>query len=510
MDARNLRSLQTDPKAFREAILIDSDSGPVRLGSVLDPWQRADFEALDPAWQRVCGNVPGILTQIQRGYLERPRGHSKTSDIAVSVTWALFASKRKLSGVVAAADADQARLIRDAIDKLLRLNPWLGTVLTVGRGRIENKHTGSDLVVLSSDAASSYGLTPDFVICDEITHWQKRDMWDSLLSATAKRRACLLLVIANAGFSESWQWSTREAIRNDPAWYFHRLEGPQASWILPAHLEEQKRLLPSKVYRRLWLNEWSQGAGDALESADIDASVTLQGELHEPERGWAYAAGLDIGLKRDATALIVIGKHCGYVEKVLTHKPTEPLQNRVLADLGMIKPPKSAKAEYRRHEGTGRLKLAAVRVWRPQGGRVELEQIESEIVRLNDRFLLSSVAFDPWQAEYLAQRLEAQRITTEPVNFVPTSLQEMATATLDAFRERQIELYDHPALLADLRALRVAEKSYGYRLESPRQSSGDGTHHGDTATALAIALKACRQIQLPRCTIAERKLVLYP
>lgn len=505
----NLRTLQSDPAAFRRAILIDADGGPVRLGDVLDDWQAADFATLDAAWQRVAGQQ--AEPSVQRAYLERPRGHSKTGDIATSVAWVLFASRRKLSGVVASGDKEQAGLIRDAIDRLLRLNPWLGEVLEVQRDKVINRHTGSELAILSSDAPTSYGLTPDFVICDELTHWAKPDLWHSLLSATAKRKHCLLLVIANAGFMESWQWEVREAIRTDPAWYFHRLDGPQASWIRPEHLAEQQRLLPAKVFRRLWLNEWSAGAGDALDADEIEAAVTLPGALPRPEPGWCYFGALDIGLRRDSTAFVVLGKHVGYLEKI--KKPPVPRSRvlRVLQDLEILPEPSDAQFEYRQHAGTGMLKLAAVRVWKPQSGqRLDLAYVEREIVELHRRFGLAQVAFDVWQAEYLAQRLQRQGIRTEAVPFTASRLQEMTTATLDAFRERRIELYPHADLLSDLRSLRVVEKSYGYRLESPRRGDGDGTAHGDTATALAIALRTARHLRASSALAQQRQLVLYP
>ena len=98
-------------------LLIDCDGEPKRLGDVLDPWQERDFAALDPGWKRVAGQeADGPL----RAYLERPRGHSKTHDLGTMAAWALFASRRKLRGYGAAADEVQARLLRDAIDGLLR------------------------------------------------------------------------------------------------------------------------------------------------------------------------------------------------------------------------------------------------------------------------------------------------------------------------------------------------------------------------------------------------------
>ena len=62
----------------------------------------------------------------QRAWLERPRGHAKTLDLGVMATWALFASRRRLSGIGAAGDQDQARLLRDAIGRLLGERPsWV-------------------------------------------------------------------------------------------------------------------------------------------------------------------------------------------------------------------------------------------------------------------------------------------------------------------------------------------------------------------------------------------------
>jgi phage terminase large subunit-like protein len=178
-----LKRLQADPAAFRRSLLIDAGAEPVRFGDVMEPYQQADFAALDPAWRRLAGQSADVTHT--RGWLERPRGHSKTTDIAVMVCWVLFAAPRKLTGVIAAGDRDQANLLRDAIEKLVRLNPWLAKFLQVQKQFIINPHTGGSLEIISSDVASSYGLTPDFVICDEISHWPKPDLWHSLISSAA-------------------------------------------------------------------------------------------------------------------------------------------------------------------------------------------------------------------------------------------------------------------------------------------------------------------------------------
>ncbi|MGE0760612.1 MAG: terminase large subunit [Pirellulaceae bacterium] len=459
----DLRAMQQDPRAFRRGLMIDADDGVIRLSEVLDDWQRVDFESLDSGWRRVAGqDVPACFL---RAWLERPRGHSKTADLAVMVTWALFASRRQLAGVAAAADKDQARLLRDAIARLCRVNPWLSTILQVDQFRITNTKTGSTLDIISCDAPSSYGLTPHFIVIDELTHWTKRDLFDSLFSAAAKRKNCMVVVIANAGFTDSWTAETREAVRTSPDWYFSRLDGPVASWISQELLEEQRRLLPATAFDRLWLNRWSSGAGDALAEADIAAAVRRMGPVPHPEQGWQYVAGLDLGVVKDSSALIVLGRH------IHGQKPT------------------------------GRLRLASCQSWTPRPGqRVAIEQIEQAILFAHRRFHLGAIAFDPWQTEYLQQRLRRSGIATIDCHFSPSNLMAMATATIEAFSERNIELYDDRELLADLRSLRVTEKSYGWRLDPVR----DGSGHGDRAIALALALVASRKLIVQSASYAPQ------
>lgn len=496
--------LMSDPAAFRERLLIDCDGQPRPLGKCLDDWQRADFEAIDSGLRRVVGqNVPN---PVLRAMFIRPRGHSKTSDQAVTAAWLLFASLRKLTAVAAAADKEQAALLLNAVDTLCRLNRWLGEILEVSKDRVINRRSGSTLTVISSDAASSFGHNPDFVILDEVSHWRGRELFDSLLSAAAKRASCMVLTIMNAGFRESWQGKLVDQVRTDPAWLFRELDGPKASWITPARLEEQRRLLPPKTFARLWLNHWSDGSGDALDGADIRAAVTLPGPCNYPERGWAYVAGLDIGLRRDASALAVVARHTGYMDRQV-RKP-RPLVGAfsAMADLGLVDAP-ADEIRYTRHPGSGALKLVELHVWKPKAGRVELDSVERMILDVHRRFKLTRLAYDPWQAEHLGQRLTKAGLYCDPMNFTPGNLQSMASGMLTAFRERQLSLYDHAELLADLKAMRITEKANGgYRLEMARGNE-EGTSHGDAATSLAIALEASRAIRGDSTCASSRQLV---
>lgn len=499
-----IQRLKADPQLFRTKLRIKTPDGPKVLAESLDDWQAEDFEATDEAWKSAVGLPANPIKK--RFYWERPRGHSKTTDIAVQVCWAIFAAKDKINGVAVAADKDQARLIRDAIDKLRRLNKWLRPYIKVDAYKVSNPRTGSELEVLSGDAGSSYGLLVEFAVVDELSHWGKRDMWDSIFS-TAGKQETLILVISNAGWENEWQFEERNKLAKHPDWCFRRLDGPVASWITPKRLAEQRDILPPRVFARLWLNQWTAGGGDALEPDEIERAITLT----EPprlvrEEGWIHIAGVDIGVKTDATAIVVISKNIGQ------SLPAPPLPRNfgIRSSLSDLLPEfrgSSDQDEYEIIEGTNRLRLTHVRVWQPTpGNEVPLNEVEQALLKLHEMIGLSAIAFDPSQARQMIQTLEGKGLNAYPANQTSRSVVEMTQATYDAFKLRLLDLYREPLLIADLQALRLKDKRGGARFESPRNSKG-GTKHGDCATALQICLLEARKAWPVQQSFTNRPLI---
>lgn len=231
-----------------------------------------------------------------------------------------------------------------------------------------------------------------------------------------------------------------------------------------ARLAEQRRMLPSIAYSRLWENNWSAAGGDALTPQDIAAAFLDHLEPmtgNDRKRSWLFVAGVDLGLKRDGSAVVVLAV------------------------------PRGGKA--------GKIRLASTKLWRPPpGGKIDLRAVERHILALDEQFGLECVGFDPWQAEHMAQTLEADSnrwrrnqkrfIGSEPFmrEIPPTAsnLREQAALVIESFGDRRLELYPCETLHRDLTKLRVEEKSYGLRLVSPR----DGDGHGDTFSAFSLAL----------------------
>ena len=101
MNATKLQQFASSPAAFRADLLIDADKGRVKLGDVMDPWQRKDFETMDAAWLYAMGRADHCNGP-QRAMEERPRGHSKTQDGAVMACYAVAFAARQISGICAA------------------------------------------------------------------------------------------------------------------------------------------------------------------------------------------------------------------------------------------------------------------------------------------------------------------------------------------------------------------------------------------------------------------------
>lgn len=298
------RLAENSPDDYRQVLRLGPHPAPY-MRELLQPWQTRDFEALDAAWLTLAGRE--AAGGVRRAYLERPRGHSKTTDTAVQLTWILQWSASCVRGLAAAADQDQATLIHTAIADLIRHNPRLCPDLKVQKLSIHHQETGSELQVISSDVGSSWGQLPDFVICDELCHWTRPDLWYSLCSSAAKKPECVLVVLTNAGVGTGWQWEVREAARTSPDWYFSSLRGSQAPWITPQSLAEQKRLLPPAVYARLWENVWQHSDGEFVSLAEAEACIddTLVAQTKDRD-DHDYIAAIDYAEKRDRTVAVIL------------------------------------------------------------------------------------------------------------------------------------------------------------------------------------------------------------
>lgn len=448
MDLATIQRIRSSPAEFRKRLLLDkADGGVATLDECSDPWQREDDAALDNGLCRAAG-IPTDTTKPthSRAYLERARGHAKSSTLAAAMSWLLYSSPRQIEAIGAAADQEQGGILRNAVARLVGLNPWLGDALDVQQWRVVNVRTQSELRIISSDVGSSYGLTPHVVVCDELSHWGKPDLWASLVSSAAKRKDCFLAVISNAGLSAggtSWGWEAREAARLDARWYFRSLPGCCASWIDADTLAEQKRLLPHAAYLRLWENVWCESTGDALSPSDVRGAVALPGPMAPDADDAIHVGGIDLSTRRDRSAIVIVS------------------------------------ADFRRK----RVRLAEVRTWAPNADGIDLQEVRDTAIELANKWGCA-YAVDPYQAALLCRDLNDKNIRTVDFHFAGKNLNTLAEVTLQSFRENRVDLFECDELITDLLKLNIEQSRFGFKLSAPR----DGTGHADAAFAFCLAL----------------------
>lgn len=445
--ADDIQTYAADPFAFFADAIIPTAGGDVPLSKSWAEFQREAFRVLADCVKAIAiGQKPPY-----RGlWLERTKGGSKDSDVGLGLLWLLMFATRPQVIELGADDLDQILETYKAMVAVIRCNPWMNERLTVLRNRIACQATGSECLFLTRDASGSHGSRPTATVCNELSHCNDGDFIATMLDNADKIANNLAIICTNAGHRNTWQYRWRETYRTDPDWFFQKIDYP-APWIDPKKVADAERRNPPSRFLRLWKGVWASGTGDALEATDIEASVTLPGPAYTAEPGISYLAGLDLGVKRDHSALCVVG--CDHA--------------------------------------TSKVKLASVESWKPlPGGAVNLEQVRQGVLSAFRRFGITGVFYDPWQCEYMAQTLRNDGVVMEAVPFTGAALTKMASVLLETFRSHRIELYRDPELLADLERLSIVERSYGYRLESTRDSNG----HADRATALAIVLPTATEL----------------
>jgi hypothetical protein len=464
-----IKSYLASPKAFRADAIIKAGRQFVRRGDVVDSWQLQDEEALDPAWIALSNPFAPTAT-IRFAYWERGRAHSKTNDGMLSAMQPIVLSRRKLLGICAAGDQDQASFLLQAGATYRECMPWTEPRFEIQSRAAVNPKTGSRLNAIASNAPTSWGHLVDFILLDELTTWSDsgEELFNSLYSAAEKQPHCVLLIISNAGVGQgepggaggSWQWRVREMARLSPDWYFSSLDGPQASWIKPASIERQRIALPEIEFERVVMNRWTSGYSNLLPAERIDAAIIPHTNLNQPppgpmtgnEPGWVFVAGYDGAISHDKATLVAVAKR-----------------------------------------GT---EIRLANTWSfsaPKGGEISQSEVASTIIEAHRKYRFAKVAADPHDASGIVQHCQNQRVPIDKKHQTGKVLIDQATAVLEAFKTHTFTMYRHEELLYDLRHARIESRSYGYRIVSDRNRFG----HGDHLTALSIALAEAREIHAP-------------
>lgn len=415
-----------------------------RLADVIDrdPWIRDNI--LMPIFAVNDSGLP-----VHRDlWKQLHRGSGKTLLIAAT-SIADILLHENCEWVCAASDKDQASLLIQAANGLIRRNPLLDGSLTVTKDIISAPSTGSQVRIISSDAASSFGLAVDRsrfrAVCEELTVWQPsgEQLYDSLITTTTKLADSQLIIVSNAGVHRTWQEAVKDSVAESG--YYYAPQGVIASFADHDRIEQIRKSRPAPVYQRLYLNEWVSESGSFVSRDQYRACVDpeLRAAL-TGEAGRGYYAGLDLGLTRDATALAVIS----------------------------------------RDRKGGTMKLDSLQVWQGSKGEpVSIVEIERALLDLSRRYPGVRVACDPWQLKGSLERLRGRvRVVEFPMS--AASVSRLSQTLYSAITGKAISLYEDDDLEHEVLTLQTKQTAGGWRADH------GSTGHNDRSTALSLAIQA--------------------
>jgi len=309
----------------------------------------------------------------------------------------------------AAQSREQAAIIFNLAAKMVRMSPSLASCVQIRDTAKELlcPEIGTKYRALSAEASTAYGLSPVFVVHDELgrVRGEHSELYEALETATAAHENPLSIVISTQAPTDGDLLSKLidDALSNeDPRTVVSLYTAPldddpfdietirKANPALGVFLNEDEVMgmahdaqrMPSREnqYRNLILNQ-------RVEVTAPFVSKSIWGDCSakpEPLEGAVYG-GLDLSESRDLTALVLVCK----IKDVWQVHPTFWLPKD-----GLFEKSRTDRVPYDTWEKQGYLTAAP-------GSSVEYEYVAEHIVGLIKKHDVRKIAFDRWNFKHL-------------------------------------------------------------------------------------------------------------
>lgn len=372
---------------------------------------------------------------------------------------------------------------------------------------------GSIYCALSADAGSKMGLSPSFVVYDELGSAPNRALFDAMDTATGARENPLMMVIStqaaadHAVMSELIDYGLRVQSGDvlDPSFHLTLYAAPETAdlwveetWLLAnpalgdfrslddvARQAAQARLVPSKeaAFRNLILNQRVSAVSRFILKPEWDANgapVDL-----ESLAGRECFGALDLGATRDLTAFVMVFPDGEGNFSVVPRffMPEANIADRSTED----------RVPYDLWAKQGLITLIP-------GATIDPSFVADAIANAAVRYRLAGVAFDRWRIEDLRRELGLIG-TAIPLVAFGQSFKDFSPAVDMLERcvaEKLLRHGAHPVLnMCAANAVVTRDASGGRKLD---KSKATGRIDGLVALAMALALAKRQEPEaLPAC-----------
>ncbi|WP_444454071.1 terminase large subunit [Rhodobacter capsulatus] len=478
------------------------------------PWQRDFLEAVYTEDDE--GTRP-----VRTAVLSMPRKNGKTQIVAGLALCHLLGPEAEQRGEVYAAANDrfQSGKTFNEIVAILEEFPEIEARVNVVKFRKEievltGPGKGSIFAALSADAAGKHGLSPSFIVYDELGQAPKRDLYEALDTAMGARDNPLMVVIStqaaddHAIMSELVDYGQRvnAGELEDPAFHltFYGAAPEDDPWhpdtwakANPAlgdfrslsdveRQAAQAQRMPSAEhsFRNLILNQRVSAHVRFIAKAEWDLNSAAPNL--DRLKGRPCFGGLDLSQSRDLTAFVLVFPDDAGAFDVLAkfYLPEQGLRDKAEAD--RVPYDVWARQGY----------LTAI-----PGATVDPSFVAQDIAEAAAEYDLQGLAYDRWRIEDL--RRELREIGAElPLREFGQGFRDMAPA-IDLFErlaaEGQLRHGGHPILTMCAANAVIERDAAGNRKLAKHKSTG----RIDGMVALAMALGTANRPEegetLPAC-----------
>ncbi len=449
---------------------------------------------IEPYRQRIFSQVldtrrPDGTPQFNQALLGRGKKNAKSLDLILSAFYCTVV-RRAVQGneaLVVAADEAQAGDDLDLAKKLIEVNKdTLGTEFDIFAKELRLKDgSGGIKIIPAGEPGGLHGKQYSFLGVDEV-HTAKDWRVLEALQPDPTRRDCLVWVTSYDSVDDEEGQSLHDLKKigmsgTDPRFYFSWYSGelctdpafadfdPEAranpsmsSWPEGrAYLDQQRKRLPSNLYRRLHLILPSTAAGFIdMDRWDAITDPNWREVLHD--KSLQVFVGIDAGHKHDSTAIVVV-----YLDRE-----------------------------------TQQVRLAFHRVFVPRKGEpLDFESTIGETIRIiKQRYTVVKCLADPWQLQHLMQQLRREQIPIEEYAQSAPNLTAASENLRQLINGGNLVLYPDKAMrLSASRAVAVEIQSRGAWKISKEKAS----HRIDVIVALAMACYAAVNKQEPIGVVAQ-------
>jgi phage terminase large subunit-like protein len=464
---------------------------------VLRDWQRADIK-------KIYDNPHGT----RRAILSVGRKNAKTSTAAFLLLAHLagprFVPNSQMYST--AQSREQAAVLFGLAAKTIRISPLMQASFII-RDTLKEifvPEIGTHYRALSAEASTAYGLSPTFIVHDELgqVRGPRSPLYEALETATGAQESPLSLIISTQAPSDNDLLSILidDAIAgHDPHTVVSLYTAPismdpfseeSIKLANPAYgdflnekevrqMAESAKRMPAREpeYRNLVLNQRVEMSNPFVTRQLWQACGTPAQPLH----GVPVYAGLDLSEVRDLTAFVMIGK----IGRTWHVHPTFWLPSQ-----GLIEKAQQDRVPYDLWYDKGFLRTTP-------GASISYEYIAEFLRAMFSTFNIRKLAFDRWNMRHLSPWLLHVGFTEQMIKerFVEfgQGTQSMSPALRDLeslILEREIAHGDHPVLSMCASQAVVDSKDGSNRKLSKARSSG--RIDGMVALAMAVGVAPLR------------------